>query len=632
MTAKILPAILMAIVLFAVDWQASGQVTETFSFTGLNRSIPDGNAAGLSDRRILDSPIVNMTYLQVRLAVAGEYNGDLYAYLRHVNANGTNFCVLLNRPGRSTVLSSGYDDPGLDVTFDDAASNGNIHLYRTVTIPSPATPLTGSWQPDGRNVDPETVLETDSPTTTLGSFTNTFAAGEWTLFIGDLEAGGTNLLVSWELEITGIARPQVTWPTPANIVYGDPLGTNQLNASSPVSGTFTYVPPPGTILGAGPAQTLSVIFTPANPVTYVPVTTNVNINVLKKDLTITANDAAKIHGEPLPEFSAAYEGFVNGDTHASLDTPVVLNTVAGASSPVGMYPIIPSGAVDANYLIEFLDGTLTISPAATIGFVSSSANPATPGAAVMLTFQVSPVPPGAGTPSGAVQFRVDGTNSGAPVLLSGGFATYSLSTLAAGLHMIVAEYPGDSNFTGTTNELAQPQLINTPPFAGTDRLQRSLTNGVKVLISTLLANDLDADGDTITFVAADSPGANGGSVVRKGNWIHYTPPAGFTNVDSFTYQIVDTYNAAATGVVFVTNQVDTVRSPNLLIADLGNGSFLLRFDAIPGKTYRIEYSETLSTPAWHELGGATADSLGVLLFIDTPPLLSPQRYYRSVYP
>src|SRR5205085_2254190 len=77
------------------------QTTESHSFSNLNRSIPDGNAAGLSDVRTVPSTIANLSSVRVRLRVAGEFNGDLYAYVRHIRGSTTNFCVLLNRVGRS---------------------------------------------------------------------------------------------------------------------------------------------------------------------------------------------------------------------------------------------------------------------------------------------------------------------------------------------------------------------------------------------------------------------------------------------------------------------------------------------------------------------------------------------------
>ena len=54
-------------------------------------------------------------------------------------------------------------------------------------------------------------------------------------------------------------------------------------------------------------------------------------------LTITANNTNKVYGAALPAFTAKYNGFVNGDTAASLTTPVTLGTAATSANPVGNY-------------------------------------------------------------------------------------------------------------------------------------------------------------------------------------------------------------------------------------------------------------------------------------------------------
>ncbi|MBI5383958.1 MAG: Ig-like domain repeat protein [Verrucomicrobia bacterium] len=277
-------------------------------------------------------------------------------------------------------------------------------------------------------------------------------------------------------------------------------------------------------------------------------------------------------------------------------------------------------------------GTVIVQPSATTGVVSTSANPAPPGQLVTFTLLVSAMVPGAGTPTGPVQFKANGTNLGAPVLLSNGAASLGVSTLPTGFHTIAAEYAGGGNFIGTTNALAQAQLINTPPVAGADTISRTAHSGSKVLLATLLSNDRDADGDALQLLPLSGTSANGGAITRSGDLAFYTPPVGFTNEDSFTYTIADSYNAPATGTVLVRINVDPVPSPNLRVADLGNGSYLLRFDGIPGRNYRIQYTEDVNVRNWQPLGSAAADPAGTFEFTDTPPLGSPPRSYRSVYP
>jgi hypothetical protein len=136
-----------------------------------------------------------------------------------------------------------------------------------------------------------------------------------------------------------------------------------LNATAAVSGTFTYTPAAGTVLNAGINQVLSVSFLPDDDLNYLSADSSVVITVTPVLLTITADSKSKVYGGALPSLTASYNGFVNGDTAASLDTPVTLTTTATAASNVETYPITPSGAADSNYTITFVDGTLTVTPA-----------------------------------------------------------------------------------------------------------------------------------------------------------------------------------------------------------------------------------------------------------------------------
>ena len=68
------------------------------------------------------------------------------------------------------------------------------------------------------------------------------------------------------------------------------------------------------------------------------------------------------------------------------------------------------------------------------------------------------------TPTGSVQFLIDGENSGLPVSLSGnGTATLLVSALAIGSHSIVAEYNDGQEIesTGTLTTVVSAESTNT---------------------------------------------------------------------------------------------------------------------------------------------------------------------------
>ena len=75
------------------------------------------------------------------------------------------------------------------------------------------------------------------------------------------------------------ATPIITWSNPANITYGTPLSSTQLDATSSVPGSFVYTPATGTVLAAGLGQTLSTAFTPTDITNYTTTSASVLINV-----------------------------------------------------------------------------------------------------------------------------------------------------------------------------------------------------------------------------------------------------------------------------------------------------------------------------------------------------------------
>jgi hypothetical protein len=91
-----------------------------------------------------------------------------------------------------------------------------------------------------------------------------------------------------------------------------------------------------------------------------------SLTVTPAALTITADNQTKVYGAALPTLTASYSGFVNGDTAVSLSTQHTLTTTASAASHVSgsPYPVTASGAVDSDYTISYLAGSLTVTPAA----------------------------------------------------------------------------------------------------------------------------------------------------------------------------------------------------------------------------------------------------------------------------
>ena len=130
-----------------------------------------------------------------------------------------------------------------------------------------------------------------------------------------------------------------------------PLPMEPGSAAGAAAGTYTSQVTPSAATGG--------TFTAGNySIAYVKGT----ITVTQASLTITADNQSRSLGVN-STFTVTYSGFVNGDTNASLTTQPTVTATATPSSPVGMYAITASGAVDNNYTISYVPGTLTITVA-----------------------------------------------------------------------------------------------------------------------------------------------------------------------------------------------------------------------------------------------------------------------------
>ncbi len=161
--------------------------------------------------------------------------------------------------------------------------------------------------------------------------------------------------------------PSITWSTPAAITYGTALKATQLDATANVTGTFTYTPALGTVLGAG-TQTLAVVFTPSDTTDYASTSATVQLTVNRANLTVTANNQTVTYGQSLPTFTVSYNGLTNNDGPASLGGTLTRSFSSGGqsvASPVnaGTYTVTPSGLTSTNYHISFVAGMLTINKA-----------------------------------------------------------------------------------------------------------------------------------------------------------------------------------------------------------------------------------------------------------------------------
>jgi hypothetical protein len=116
-----------------------------------------------------------------------------------------------------------------------------------------------------------------------------------------------------------------------------------------------------------------------------------------------------------------------------------------------------------------------------------------------------------------------------------------------------AAFSGSDSFTYTISDghggvaTALVTLANAAPVAAID----NVTAGSAAVTVAVLANDTDADGDTLSLTSV-TQGANGTTAI-EGTGVVYTPGANFQGDDTFTYNVSDGHGGIATGTVNVRN-------------------------------------------------------------------------------
>src|SRR6267142_2250018 len=91
---------------------------------------------------------------------------------------------------------------------------------------------------------------------------------------------------------------------------------------------------------------------------------NTTLSVTPASLVGMADNKSRLYGQTNPLFTVTYTGFVNGQNAGIVSGALLSSTSANTNSPVGSYPISVSGQSAPNYTISYVDGTLSVLPAA----------------------------------------------------------------------------------------------------------------------------------------------------------------------------------------------------------------------------------------------------------------------------
>jgi hypothetical protein len=164
---------------------------------------------------------------------------------------------------------------GLNLVSNKSAS-GTTGLYALTGTVSGGSVLLYATDSTIGDLDPSHLV---GITDTLSFTTPAQAASESFTILATAPTDSNFKGVSFAPTVAAPITPTITWPAPAALAFGSALSSSELDATTGIPGTFTYSPAAGTVLPAGPNQTLSVTFTPTDAVTYTTASASTTITI-----------------------------------------------------------------------------------------------------------------------------------------------------------------------------------------------------------------------------------------------------------------------------------------------------------------------------------------------------------------
>jgi hypothetical protein len=465
--------------------------------------------------------------------------------------------------------------------------------------------------------------------------------------------------------------PIVTWTNPSAIVYGTALGSAQLNATATVPGTFTYLPPGGSVLTVG-TQPLEVIFNPNDPVDYGSVTSGVSLVVARAPLTVTAASAARPFGQANPVFSGSISGLQNGDNISALYNCSAIN-----SSMVGTYPIVPSlvdpADLETNYTVDLITGLLSVQPTTPtlnwinpasitygtpLGSAQLNATANTPGSYVYFPAAGSALFPGAQpltaifSPADAVDYTTATTGvslvvSPAPLTLTATPVSLTYGDTIPPLSGTVTGFVGSDNQADATTG----SLSFTTPATATSPVGNYAITGSGLTATNYIFVQATGNTNALTInpatplVAWTNPapiiygtalsGSQLDATANVAGSFNYTPAAGAVpgvglQVLSADFTPFDTTNyipVLGTTVSLIVDQAPPPMATNIVIS---NGTGTISFIGVAGVTYVTESAVNLAGP-WTPISTNTPGADASWQVTDSNATGS-QKFYQAVIP
>ena len=477
--------------------------------TGTVQFFADGNSLGTVNLANGAATITTSSLAAGSHSLSANYSGDA-----NFNSSSGSTSVTVNPPAKTNT------------TTTVSASPNPVNSGQTLTVTATVSPsgATGTVQffADGNSLGTVNLASGAATITT-----SSLAAGSHTLsatYSGDANfnssSGSTSVTVTTPNK-TNTTTTVSASPNPVNsgqtltvtatVSPSGATGTVQFFADGNSLGTVTLANGAATIttssLAAG-SHTLSASYSgdanfnsssgstsvTVNPPANQPTTTTLSVSPNPANLGQTVTMTAVVS----PSSATGTVNFRDGSS--TLGTVNLVNGTASLSTSslaAGLHSITASYSGNSSLQASSSNSvSLLIVGPTTQTSLTSSPNPSTFGQTVQLTATVTGVN-GSGTPTGTIAFNDGGTNL-ATVNLTGGTATFSISTLSVGSHTLTASYSGDATFATSVSPPINQQVNKGVTVTTLSASPTSVGQGQGVLL-TAKVTPLGATG-TVTFL------------------------------------------------------------------------------------------------------------------------------------
>jgi hypothetical protein len=363
----------------------------------------DGTGSLLSDDEVYDptanvwTEIAPMPEPRAQTAVAADRQGRIYLF---GGDNGTGGSATVERytPATNTWDSTVAADPagGTLAGTGVRGPDGRIYLIG-MGFRSAPPPWTGT------NImiyDPATDAWSNSPQ--LAFATGNANPSGWMAGAGAngtiYAVGPANLGGSWQDTVQWLPPAVQTSSTTisastSSVVYGQAVSATATVSGTDGGGTVNFYDGSSPILAcqsvaltlvsatyqaqcsapslAAGSHAISASYS-GDPLSTASASSPATVTVSAAPLVVTATSGTMPYGGTPPTVTPLVSGFQLGDGVSALGAGLACSTAASSSSPVGSYPSSCAGAVDANYSITYLAGTVSVGPAE-LTIVASSA-------------------------------------------------------------------------------------------------------------------------------------------------------------------------------------------------------------------------------------------------------------------